>query len=90
MLLSSADLGELITRTEFVARVIKSSNDIAANLVDTRESLERAQAELDRALETASAKRKEALAAEHKVRDLRTRGRRRSTSRSRCSTRRPR
>lgn len=70
MLLSSADLGDLITRTEFVARAIKSSNDIAANLVDTRESLERAQTELDRALETASVKRREALAAETKVRDL--------------------
>ena len=53
-----------------MARVFKSSNDLAANLVDTRESLGRAQAELDRSLETASAKRKEAVAAESKVRDL--------------------
>jgi murein DD-endopeptidase MepM/ murein hydrolase activator NlpD len=70
MLLSSADIGDLITRTEFVARAIKSSNDIAANLVGTRESLERAQVELDRDLETASVKRKQAEAAEQKVRDL--------------------
>ncbi len=70
MLLSSADIGDLITRTEFVARAIKSSNDIAANLIGTRESLERAQAELDRDLETANVKRKQAEAAEEKVRDL--------------------
>lgn len=70
MLLSSADLGEFIKRTEFVARVFKSSNDLAENLVNTRESLERAQTELDRSLETANAKRKEAIAAENKVRDL--------------------
>lgn len=70
LLLTSADLGDLITRTEFVARAIKSSNDIAANLVDTRETLKRAQADLDRALETATVKRREAEAAENKVRDL--------------------
>jgi len=70
MLLSSADIGDLITRTEFIARAIKSSNDIAENLVNTRSSLERAQAELDRALETAAAKRKEAAAAEGRLRDL--------------------
>lgn len=70
LLLSSADLGDLITRTEFIARAIKSSNDIAANLVGTRESLERARADLDRSLETATVKRREAVAAENKVRDL--------------------
>ena len=70
LLLSSTDLGDLITRTEFIARAIKSSNDIAENLVNTRESLKRARAELDRALETASAKRREAETAENKVRDL--------------------
>ncbi len=70
MLLSSSDIGELVKRTEFISRAIKSSNDIAANLVATRESLERAQTELDRDLETANAKRKQALAAETKLRDL--------------------
>ncbi|NTU72350.1 MAG: peptidoglycan DD-metalloendopeptidase family protein [Coriobacteriia bacterium] len=70
MLLSAEDLGDLVTRTEFIARTIKSSNDIAAGLVETRDSLERAKVELDRSLETAAAKKREAVAAENKIRDL--------------------
>ncbi len=90
MLLGSADFGDLITRTEFVARAIKSSNDIAANLVGTRESLERAQAELDRELETASVKRKQAEPPSRRCATSRTLARPRPTSRTRCSARRPR
>jgi murein DD-endopeptidase MepM/ murein hydrolase activator NlpD len=70
LLLTSQDISDFITRTEFVGRAIKSSNDIAARLVDTRESLTRARVELERTLETVNAKRREAQTAETKLRDL--------------------
>ncbi len=70
LLLTSQDVGDLIARTEFVSRTIQSSNDIAGSLADTRDSLQRARAELNRSLETVAAKRDEALAAESKLVDL--------------------
>jgi murein DD-endopeptidase MepM/ murein hydrolase activator NlpD len=71
MLFDAQDVGNFIARTEFIGRVIKSSNDIAERLVSTREALSRARAELDRALETVNAKRREAETAENKLRSLR-------------------
>ena len=60
LLLGSNDIGDLITRTELVQRVIQSNNDMAAQLADTRDQLQRAKVELDRSLEAVNVKRKEA------------------------------
>jgi len=70
ILLGSADIGDLITRTELVQRVIESNNDVAAQLADTRDELTRAKLELDRSLETVDVKRKEAAAQEAKLKGL--------------------
>ena len=71
ILLGSADIGDFITRTELVQRVIRSNNDVAAQLADTKSALERAKVELDRSLETVNVKRKEATAVENELRRLR-------------------
>lgn len=60
LLLGSSDIGDFITRTELVQRVIQSNNDIASQLADTRDQLQRAKVELDRSLEVVNVKRKEA------------------------------
>lgn len=60
MLLGSQNIGDLITRTEFVSRVIESNNDIAKQLSGTKDMLERAKVALDRTLETATVKRHQA------------------------------
>jgi len=70
VLLGSSDIGDLITRTELVQRVIQSNNDIATQLADTRDQLTRAKLELDRSLETVNAKRKEAEAVERELQRL--------------------
>ena len=60
MLLGSRDIRDLITRTEFVSRIIRSNNDIAAQLSGTKDTLDRAKVILDRTLETTTVKRHEA------------------------------
>jgi len=70
ILLGSSDIGDLITRTELVQRVIQSNNDIATQLADTRDQLKRAKVELDRSLQTVNTKRKEAEAVEHELERL--------------------
>jgi murein DD-endopeptidase MepM/ murein hydrolase activator NlpD len=71
MLLSSRDIGDFIARTEFVDRAIRSSNTIAERLVATKTGLERARTELERTTEAVNLKRREAVAVENKLRDLR-------------------
>jgi murein DD-endopeptidase MepM/ murein hydrolase activator NlpD len=74
ILLGSSDVGDLITRTELVSRVIQSTNDAAAQISSTKMNLERAKAELDRTLQNVNLKKQEAAAAEgqlKKVRDSR-------------------
>lgn len=73
MLLSSQDFSDLIARTELVSRVIESNNSVAADLGRTKESLEAAKQKLDRSLQTASLKKKEAQAVENQLRGLRSR-----------------
>jgi murein DD-endopeptidase MepM/ murein hydrolase activator NlpD len=71
VLLGSSDFRELITRTELVTRVIESNNNVAADLGRTKESLDKSKAKLDRSLQTASLKKKEAEAVESQLRGLR-------------------
>ena len=70
LLLGSTDIGDLITRTELVQRVIQSNNDVAAQLADTRDQLQRARVELDRSLEVVSVKRSEAKRVESDLKRL--------------------
>lgn len=70
MLLGSSDLADFLARTEFVTRVIRSDEEIAAGLEGDRVSLETATAELNRALETVNAKRLEVKAEEDNLRSL--------------------
>ena len=64
ILLGSTDVGDLITRTELVSRVIQSNNDAATQIASTKTDLERSKAELGRTLEGVTLKRQEAEAAE--------------------------
>jgi murein DD-endopeptidase MepM/ murein hydrolase activator NlpD len=64
ILLGSSDVGDLITRTALVSRVIQSNNDAAAQIASTKTSLERSKAELDRTLQSVNLKKQEAAAAE--------------------------
>jgi murein DD-endopeptidase MepM/ murein hydrolase activator NlpD len=70
MLLGSQSMGDLIARTELVSRVIESNNDIAADLEDVRISLDQDKIKLERSLEAASLKRRQAESAERNLRDL--------------------
>jgi len=70
VLLGSSDIGDLITRTEFVSRVIESNNGIAAELDHTEQTLSRAKVKLDRSLEAVKLKRQEAAKVEAHLRGL--------------------
>ena len=70
LLLGSSDIGDFITRTELVSRVIRANSDIAAQLSTTRNALERQKTELDRALQDVSVKRQEAEAVESQLKGL--------------------
>ena len=67
MLLGSDDVRDLITRTELVSRVIRSNNDVAAQLSATRSGLEHSKAELDRTMQSVNLKKQEAQAAESEL-----------------------
>ncbi len=71
VLLGSHDIGDFITRTEFVSRIIESNNDLALSLDITEQNLAKAKVKLDRSLETVEIKRKEAAEVEQQLRDLR-------------------
>ncbi|HSK46882.1 MAG TPA: peptidoglycan DD-metalloendopeptidase family protein [Coriobacteriia bacterium] len=70
MLLGAHDIGDLITRTEFVSRVIESNNDIAQGLESTEKTLTRAKVKLDRSLESVKIKRREAAEVESSLRGM--------------------
>jgi len=70
MLLDSSDFADLVQRTEFVTRLIRSDEEIANGLEGDRITLENATAELNRALDTVSAKRAEVRAEENNLRRL--------------------
>lgn len=70
MLLGSSDIGDFITRTELVSRVIRSNNDVAAQIASTKSGLERARAELDRSVESVNLKKQEALAVEARIKKM--------------------
>ncbi len=70
MLLSSENLADLIQRTEFVTMLIQDDEDIAAELEGSRLSLEQANAELARVVETVQTKRAEVRAEETGLRTL--------------------
>jgi murein DD-endopeptidase MepM/ murein hydrolase activator NlpD len=71
VLLGSADIKDLIVRTEFVSRVMRSDCDAAELLAETKSSLEKSKAQLDSALADISVKRDEARAVQSKLEGLR-------------------
>ena len=71
LLLDSRDIEDLIARTALVQRVIRSNEELASSLKDTRISLEQAKAEIERDLATVDTKRAEAQAEEDQLRALR-------------------
>lgn len=70
LLLSAKDVTDFIARTNFVTRAMKSSADVAIRLTGAKDRLTKARIELSRALETVSAKKKEAQTAENKLKEL--------------------
>jgi murein DD-endopeptidase MepM/ murein hydrolase activator NlpD len=70
IILGSENLGDLIARSEFVTRVIRSTNDLAAGLEQTEQQLSRAKVKLDRSLQSVKLKRREAAEVEDDLRDL--------------------
>ncbi|HET6497916.1 MAG TPA: peptidoglycan DD-metalloendopeptidase family protein, partial [Coriobacteriia bacterium] len=72
LLLDATTIGDLITRTALVQRVIDANNQAAVQLIHTREQLERARADLERAHAAAAEKRAEAVALEGSLRSMRS------------------
>lgn len=70
VLLGSQNIGDLITRTELVMRVIRSNNDAARRISTAKHDLETAKVELDRSLEAVAEKRREAQAAQASLESL--------------------
>lgn len=70
MLLGSENLADLIQRTEYVTRLIQDDESAAAELDSSRLTLEKANTELARSLETVQAKRAEARAEERGLQTL--------------------
>lgn len=70
VLLGSADIGDLIARTEFVSRVIESNNELAGELETIEASLTRTKVKLDRSLAAVSLKKREAADVEAELRGL--------------------
>lgn len=70
MLLGSSDIGDFITRTELVSRVIRSNSDAAASLAVTKADLEHAKADLSRMLDDVTVKRQEASLVETNLKQL--------------------
>ena len=71
LLLDSRSIEDFIARTTLVQRVLKSNEEIAADLKSTRIALEKAKAEIERDLAAVDAKRAEAQAEEDRLRSLR-------------------
>ncbi len=70
MLLGAQNFNDLITRTELVNRVIESNNNIAAGLSRTKDSLTRDKVKLQRSLDQAALKRREAEQVEAELRQM--------------------
>ena len=73
LLLDSRSIEDFISRTSLVQRVIESNSQLASDLKDSRITLEKIKAEIERDLETVDAKRAEAEAEEKRLKDLRAR-----------------
>jgi murein DD-endopeptidase MepM/ murein hydrolase activator NlpD len=73
VLLGSSDVGDLITRTELVSRVIRSNNDSAVQIASTKADLEHSKAELDRTMQNVNLKKQEAAAAEGDLKGIQNR-----------------
>lgn len=72
LLLEAKDIEDLITRTAMVQRVIQSNSDLAQTLKDTRISIEKSKAEVERDLLAVDAKRAEAEAVQNQLLALRS------------------
>lgn len=72
MLLGSEDIEDLIARTSLMQRVMRQNQENAAALKNTRLTLEKAKAELDRTLEAVNTKRAEAEAEQNRLLGLRS------------------
>lgn len=70
ILLGSQDIADLITRTELVTRVLESNSDAAADLGRTKDALSKAEVRLDRSVQNATLKQREAQAVENELRGL--------------------
>lgn len=71
LLLDSRTIEDFITRTALVQRVIKSNTELADSLKNTRISLEKIKAEIERDRETVDAKRAEAKSEQDRLLGLR-------------------
>jgi murein DD-endopeptidase MepM/ murein hydrolase activator NlpD len=71
LLLDSQDIEDFISRTTLVQRVIRSNEEVAGELKDTRIELERIKSEIERDLQAVDAKRAEAQAEEDRLTSLR-------------------
>ncbi len=71
ILLDSKTFDDLVARTTLVQRVIRSNQDVAQHLQDTKNALEKRRIELDRNLETVQTKRTEAEAVEKRLKTMR-------------------
>jgi peptidoglycan hydrolase CwlO-like protein len=72
MLLSSNDIEDLIARTALAQRVMTQNQENAAQLKETRLSLDKVKSEMDRTLEAVDTKRAEAKAEEDRLLGLRS------------------
>lgn len=72
ILLDSKNFDDLVARTTLVQRVIRSNQDVAQHLQDTKDALEKRRIELDRNLETVQTKRTEAEAVEKQLKSLKS------------------
>lgn len=70
ILLGSSDVGDFITRTEFVTRVMRANSDVASTLAATKWTLEQQKADLDRMMQDASVKKREAALVEGNLKSL--------------------
>lgn len=70
LILGSSNVADLIARTEFVSRVMRSNAGVAESLSATKASLEVAKAELDSTLADMSIKRDEARSVQAQLKDL--------------------
>lgn len=70
IILGSSNVADLIARTEFVSRVMRSNAGAAENLASTKTSLETAKAQLDATLADMSMKRDEARTLQAKLEKL--------------------